>query len=132
MREEVSGSHQELRQIAPGAHILDGIHVPNEREIKTCQHDGQRDGANHRLQEVKRHVGHHVPQRGAVRQAKLVDLAAGQVESRYERLELPGDEPVKDADPDSECRVVEGEKQIAQAQQVAATFARIALGRLLL
>ena len=47
-----------------------------------------------------------------------------------QRLELPGDQPVEQADADGEGRIEEREQHVAEAQQIAAALVGIALGRL--
>ena len=128
MREEMRRADAEFGGIAPEARQFDRVDIPDQDRVETAEQDGQADGRDDGLNEIDRHRRQHARERGA--HAKRVDLAGGDLISADEGLELPGHDPIEQADADGEGRVVEREQDVAEAQQVAAGFAGIAFGRL--
>ena len=128
MRQEMRRADEELRQVAPRARIVDGIDVPDQHGVEAADHHDQADRGDHRLDEIERHVGQHVAERGG--DAEGIDLAVGDALAGDERLEFPGDEPIEQTDADGEAGIVEREQNVAETEQIALALLGIALGRL--
>src|SRR5262247_2904394 len=128
MRDKVRGADEELREVAPDFGSLDGIDVPQQSRIKRPQHGNETDGGDHRLHEIERHELQHAGERRA--NAQGVDLTRRNAVLADEVLELPGDQPVDQADADGEGGVEEWEENVAKAQKIAAALVGVALGGL--
>src|SRR5215510_15984400 len=80
------------------------------------------------MHEIKGHERQHALKRRA--NAQGVDLARGDAVLADEILELPGDQPVEQADADRKGRVEERKEDITQTEQITAALIRVAFGSL--
>ena len=128
VRQEMRRADEEFGQIATRAWIVDRVDVPDQNRIQARDHHDQTDRGDHSLDEIERHVGQNIAERGG--DAEGIDLAVGDTLAGDDRLEFPGDEPIEQTDADGEARIVEREQDVAETEQIALALRGIAFGRL--